>query len=182
MNPDVADVCETLCRHMETAAHLTPQQRLAAATFVLRRMTGQKPSMVAVRAALYGPLASARLGGTHVPIDQAEVEHFCEQAGPGLILLGFASPHAILVAGDVMLELAHSRDWNDRGVLVRPFARPLSTSAEQWTIADLRYGASIAYRRLAIEPVSIERDLAARRAARTLEAAVAAEVRRTEAI
>jgi hypothetical protein len=181
MNLDLAAVCETLCRHIESAAPLTHEQRLTAASFVLRRLTGHLPRRLAVRAALYGPLAAARLGGRHVPIDRAEVEHFCEQAGPGLVLLGFASPHAILVAGGVMLELAHSRDWNDRGVLLRPFARPIPTPTEDWTIRNLRYGTCIAYQRLAIEPASIELDLAARRVARLLEAAAIAELRRVEA-
>ncbi len=181
MRLDVTDVCETLCRHLETADDLTHEQRLAAANLVLKRLTGHQPSLLAVRAALYGPLAAARLGGRHVPIDQAEVDHFCEQAGPGLILLGFASPHAILTAGGVMLELAHSRDWNDRGVLLRPFARPIPTPTEDWTIADLRYGTCITYQRLAMEPVSMEPDLVARRGARTLEAATLDEMRRLEA-
>jgi hypothetical protein len=181
MSLDAADVCETLCRHIEPAAHLTHEQRLAAASVVLKRLTGQEPTRLVVRAALYGPLAAARLGGRHVPIDQAEVEHFCEQAGPGLVLLGFGPPHAILAAGDVMLELAHSRDWNDRGVLLRPFARPLPTPTDVWTVIDLRYGACITYQRLAIEPVSMELDLVARRVARTLEAAALDEVRRLAA-
>ena len=181
MSHDVAAVCETLCRHMEPATHLTQEQRLAAASFILRRLTGQEPTRLVVRAALYGPLAAARLGGRHVPIDQAEVEHFREQGGPGLILLGFASPHAILVADGVMLELAHSRDWNDRGVLLHPFTRPIPTPTEDWTITDLRYGACIVYQRLAVESVSIELDLVARRVARMLEAAALDEMRRLEA-
>lgn len=130
--------------------------------------------------ALYGPLAATRLGGTHVPIDQAEVEHFREQAGPGLILLSFTSPHAVLAAGGVMLELANSCDWNDRGVLMRPFTRPVTATTDKWTTRGLPHRATIAYQRLAIEPARVDCDLVSRRAARMLEAQVASEIRRTE--
>jgi hypothetical protein len=62
-----------------------------------------------------------------------------------------------------------------------PLRPQIPTPTEDWTITDLRFGACITSQLLAIEPPSIELDLVARRAARLLEAAAPAEMRRLDA-
>jgi hypothetical protein len=140
-------LCHDLCATLAEETAVAWRVRIAAAAIVLERFLDARPVVLHVRAAVYGRSAVFRLGGAMVPQHQGEIDHFREQVGPAMVLLGIgdgSASHAVLSIGGVMLELAHGADWNDRGVLLRPFARTYG-GEEVWTVGGLRYGAIVSY-------------------------------------
>lgn len=140
--------CRDLCAALaDISGQVSWPVRLAAAAMALESVTGIKPVVVTVRAAAYSRSAVLRLGGAMIPQHQGEVEHFREQVGPAMILLGLegAAPHAVLAVGTHLVEVAHGVDWNDRGVLVRPFAHAPGARGSRWSVGGLRFGVTVAY-------------------------------------
>lgn len=151
--------------------------RLVAAMLVLERF-GIRLEVRPARTAIMSRFAAYRLGGTYLPTHAGEVAQFVEQAGHGIRLFGIGAdaPRAVIVAGRIMLDACDSRDWNDRGVLVRPVCASIDPRRSEWTIEGLRYGTSIAYERtdhasIASEPTD-EAVLLAGRLAREIERAL----------
>ncbi len=172
LDADCRDLCAVLA---DIGSSVTWRTRIAATAVVLEQMTGIVPTVVPVKGAAYSRSAVFRLGGAMVPQHQGEVEQFREQVGPAMVLLGFdrEAPHAILsIAGTLVVEVAHGADWNDRGVLVRPFVHTTNPRAGAWIVDGLRYGVSIAYERASIAPVDILVTDAVVELARQLHAAV----------
>lgn len=152
-------ICRDLCAVLaDLGGSVAWRTRLAATAVVLEQMTGIVPTVIPVKAAAYSRSAVFRLGGAMVPQHQGEVEQFREQVEPAMVLLGFdrEAPHAVLsIAGMLVVEVAHGADWNDRGVLVRPFVHTTNPRGDTWIVDGLRYGVSIAYERANIAPGDI---------------------------
>lgn len=141
-------ICRDLCAVLaDSGSKVGWRLRLAAAAIALERVVGVRPAVVPVRAAAYSRSAIFRLGGAMVPQHQGEIDHFREQVGPAMILLGIerASPHAVLSIGQCVVEVAHGGDWNDRGVLVRPFVHVCAGRDAGWIVDGLRYGVAVVY-------------------------------------
>jgi hypothetical protein len=173
------DHIEILCRDLCAAlaglgAAVSWSVRLAATTRALQQLTGIAPEIVVVRAAAYSRSAVFRLGGAMVPRHQGEVEHFREQVGPAMTLLGITSraAHAVLCIEGVIVEVAHGADWGDRGVLLRPFVYAPGRSVDAWIVDGLRYGVSVAYERAGGVELRAPRTTAVDDLARKLCAAV----------
>ena len=107
-----------------------------------------------------------------MPAHAGEIAHFREQVGPAMILLGIDQPHAVLLAADLMIELADSAQWAQRGVLLHPFVANRPTDLTQWTITGLRYGVTATYQHHPDLAVSVAPDFTARRLARDIERAM----------
>lgn len=144
----------------------TWQQRIVALMLVLQRSTCTPVELVPVRAAIYSRSALFRLGGCALPTSEGEMEQFHEQVGSAMVLLGTERPHAIVLVGSVMIELADAREWNDRGALLRPFVSDRPQTLDRWTVQGLRYGVSIAYEHDPEAVLPSTTDLAAHRLAR----------------
>lgn len=165
-------LCHALCEQLSLVAPTPPHAvRLAAVALTLEGLTGTTPSVVPVRAALYGRAAVLRLGGAHLPTHQGEIDHFREQVGPAMILLGFDEPHAVLQLDGIYIEVADASDWGGRGVLLRPFPHAIPDS-DTWTAEGLRHGATITYQRLDAQSVNLTVDADARGLAHDLERAL----------
>lgn len=151
-------ICRDLCAVLaDLGGSVAWRTRLAATAVVLEQMTGSVPTVVPVKVAAYSRSAVFRLGGAMVPQHRGEVDQFREQVDPGMALLGFEqqAPHAVLLVAGVVVEVAHGADWNDRGVLVRPFVHTTNSLGDTWIVDGLRYGVSIAYERADIAPGDI---------------------------
>lgn len=149
------DVCAVLA---DLGTAVTWSTRLAATAVALEQLTGIVPTVIPVKAAAYSRSAVFRLGGAMVPQHQGEVAHFREQVEPAMVLLGLegGAAHAVLLLdGLAVVEVAHGIDWNDRGVLVRPFVHMSSPRGDEWIVDGLRYGVSIAYERVGAAPLDM---------------------------
>lgn len=139
-------LCSNVCAVLTEIAPATPHEhRLAATALVLTRLVDAKPWVMAVRSVAYNRLAAQRLGGAFIPQHQGEVDHFREQVGPGMVFVNDSQPYGVLILGDLMIDVTDARDWNDRGVLARPFATRVPVFGESWSIGGLRYGVVMAY-------------------------------------
>jgi hypothetical protein len=63
-----------------------------------------------------------------------------------MLLLGYDQPHAVLIVGDFVLELACWNDHDDPGVLVQPFVGQLPAEpSSEVVIEGLPLGAAVTY-------------------------------------
>ena len=141
LDPLLRDVCA----HLGAMPDLSHAQRLRVAIDTIEALTGCTPRVRAVRAAVFSRSALYHLGGAMLPATLGEAQQFSEQCRGGFVELHCdTQPHLILVVDEIMLELAHSAQWNDRGVLVRPFASPLPRTST-WVVNGRPFGVAIAY-------------------------------------
>ncbi len=141
-------ICRDLCAVLgDAGSNVDWHLRLSAAAIALDRIVGVEPMVVPVRAAAYSRSAIFRLGGAMVPQHQGEIDHFREQVGPAMILLGVehTPAHAVLSIGPCVVDVAHGADWNDRGVLIRPFTHLCDSRESGWIVDGLRYGVTVIY-------------------------------------
>jgi len=131
----IREICDRL--HDAATQEHSLQHRISATIVLIERLTGIEAEVLPVRAVLYSRSAVNRLGGAMMPAHAGEIAHFREQVGPAMILLGIDQPHAVLLAADLMIELADSAQWAQRGVLLHPFVANRPTDLTQWTITGL---------------------------------------------
>jgi hypothetical protein len=158
----IHDLCALLEAHAQDTTH---QQRIDAAMLTLQRLGYQDAKLVAVHAAAFSRSAVYRLDGAIIPRGHAEITAFGEQVGPGMILLGMQRTHYVVTTCGLMIELAHSHEWHDRGVLLRPFVKPIPGEQSRWTASQLRFGVEVAYERRELVPDHVAPDLTSRRLA-----------------
>lgn len=141
-----ADACDIIT---DIGAPDSWQVRMLAAQLLIHDLTGITPQILPVRAVAYGRSAVHRLGGALMPRTDAELAHFREQAGPAMTPLGQHGIHAVLVIDELIIELATSNDHHGSGVILTPFAAPLSRGRPAlWTIDGLRFGVTVIYEHL----------------------------------
>ena len=161
--PLLRDICAHIAAH---ADGVSIDDRIAAAATLVQRLTGITPDRVGVQAAACSRSAAYCLGGAMIPHTSGEIEQFQEQAGHGLRLLGPDPPHTILRVGDMILELADSREWNDRGVYLRPFtAQVASSPTEPWVVEGPRFGVQVSYELVDVAPICAPSSITAYRIA-----------------
>lgn len=127
------------------------RDRLATVLLVLKQ-AGCVPRLACVRGVAFSRSAQFQLGGPLIPRHEGELQHFDEQVGHCMRLLGFDEdePHVVIVVDGVLVDVADSRDWRDRGVILRPVAVPcIVPLLDQWTVGPLRYGVVVAYQPIA---------------------------------
>jgi hypothetical protein len=128
------------------------------AFFVLaKRLTGIHPRPLAVRAAAYSRMAVHQIGAAVLPATSGEIEHLREQAGDGIVLLGYDDLHLIWLVHGLLIDLADAHDWNDHGTLLRPYATPVPEEDAEglWAVGGLRYGVTVAYERRASQMIAL---------------------------
>jgi hypothetical protein len=144
MNANLEVLLHDIAAQLALTTDLPREARLVVAVELVAAQTALPIELLEVRCAVFSRSALFHLGGAMVPATRSEARQFREQARGGFVELGTAdSAHVVLLVGDFVLDCAHSAEWNDRGVWIRPF---VSTFAPPTWVADrLPFGVRVAY-------------------------------------
>ncbi len=145
-NP-LEDVCIAVVDAVAEAGYAVSWHvRFRAAQLLIAHITQSVPNVRVVRGIVYGRSALFRLGGALIPRTDAELAQFDDQVGPAMVLLGYDQPHAVLVVGPHVMDLAYWNDHDDPGVLIHPFVGRLPAEpSDEAVIEDLPMGTAVAY-------------------------------------
>lgn len=141
-------IADDLCHLLALEEYRMPREDRIATAMLALRQAGHAPQLACVRSVIFSRSALFQLGGPLVPRHEGEVQHVREQVGHCVHLLGFEddAPHVVILVDGALVDLVDSRDWNDRGVIVRPLAVPCVVPLlDEWVVGPLRYGVVVAY-------------------------------------